>query len=64
MKEINKAGYVQGDMSPKVEDYQKPASDFSQEGFSKTTDYVARQDARQKSEAGKVRSNSYKGRYS
>lgn len=65
MKEkMGKEGYVQGDMSPKVEDYQKPASDFSQEGFSKTLDYVGRQDARQRSEAGKIKGQGYKGRYS
>ena len=65
MKEkMAKAGYMQGEMSPKVEDYQKPMSDFSQEGFSKTTEYVERQDAFQAKEAAEVRKMSYKGRYS
>ena len=57
-------GYTQGDMSPHVEDYQKPESDFSQEGFSKTTHYVERQDAFQKKEAGEIKKMAYKGRYS
>lgn len=65
MKEkMSKAGYVQGDMSPRVEDYQKPAKDFSQEGFSKTLDYVERQDAFQGKEAASMRKQAYKGRYS
>lgn len=65
MKEkMAKAGYVQGDMSPKVKDYQKPSSDFSQEGFSKTLEYVERQDAFQKREAKDVEKQAYKGRYS
>ncbi len=61
---MGKKGYAQGDMSPKVEDYSKPMSDFSQEGFSKTTDYISRQDAFQKKEASEIRKQSYKGRYS
>lgn len=65
MKEkMSHAGYVQGDMSPHVEDYQKPRSDFSQEGFSKTTEYVERQDAFQKREAKEIEKQAYKGRYS
>ena len=65
MKEkMSRAGYVQGDMSPKVEDYQKPTSDFSQEGFSKTLDYIERQDAYQRKEAKDINKQGYKGRYS
>ena len=65
MKEnMSKKGYTQGDMSPKVEDYQKPSGDFSQEGFSKTTDYVERQDAYQRKEAKGISKQGYKGRYS
>jgi len=65
MKEkMAKAGYTQGDMSPKVEDYQKPMSDYSQEGFSKTTEYVERQDAFQAKEASGIKKMAYKGRYS
>ena len=65
MKEkMGKAGYVQGDMSPKVENYQKPASNYSQEGFSKTTDYIGRNDATIGKQAGEVRKQAYKGRYS
>jgi hypothetical protein len=65
MKEkMDKAGYDQGDMSPKVRDYQKPRSNYSQEGFSKTTEYVERQDAMQNRMAKGFEKQSYKGRYS
>lgn len=65
MKEkMSKAGYVQGNMSPHVEDYQKPMKDFSQEGFSKTLEYVERQDRFQGKEAHEIEKQSYKGRYS
>ena len=65
MKEkMSKAGYTQGDMSPKVSDYQKPISNFSQEGFSRTTSYVERQDAFQGKEASEIKKQGYKGRYS
>ena len=65
MKEkMSKAGYTQGDMSPHVEDYQKPSKDFSQEGFSKTTEYVERQDMRQSGMAKDINKQSYQGRYS
>ncbi len=57
-------GYTQGDMNPHVVDYQKPEKDFSQEGFSKTTEYVERQDAFQAREAKDVEKQAYKGRYS
>lgn len=65
MKEhMNKKGYVQGDMSPHVEDYQKPHSDYSQEGFSKTLEYVERQDHFQAKEAKQIKRQGYQGRYS
>lgn len=65
MKEkMSKAGYTQGDMSPKVEDYQKPEKDFAERGFSKTTEYVERQDMHQSEMAKDLNKQSYKGRYS
>lgn len=65
MKEkMNKAGYVQGHMEPHVEDYQKPHKDFSQEGFSKTDEYIERQDRFQAKEAHEVKKQAYHGRYS
>lgn len=65
MKEkMSRAGYVQGDMSPHVEDYQKPHKDYSQEGFSKTDEYIERQDAYQAREANEIKRHAYKGRYS
>lgn len=57
------AGREQGDMSPKVEDYQKPMSDYSQSGFSRTLDYIERQDKFQAKEAAGFRKQDYKGRY-
>tara|TARA_R110000868_G_scaffold185920_4_gene428012 strand:+ start:406 stop:597 length:192 start_codon:yes stop_codon:yes gene_type:complete len=59
-----KLGYTQGDMSPKVEDYQEPSAVFSQEGFSKTTEYVSRKDAQQSRMASDIKKQAYKGRYS
>ncbi len=65
MKEkMNKAGYAQGAMNPKVEDYQKPMSAFSQAGFNKVDEYIERQDMHQKMAAKDVEKQAYKGRYS
>jgi hypothetical protein len=65
MKEkMAKAGVHQGDMSPHVEDYQKPESDFAERGFSKTLEYIERQDRFQKKEASEVKKQAYMGRYS
>lgn len=65
MKEkMSKAGYAQGDMSPRVESYQKPEKDFAERGFSKTTEYIERQDKRQSSMAKDVNKQAYNGRYS
>ena len=58
------AGLNQGDMSPKIKDFQKPGRDFSQEGFSKTLNYIERQDKFQGTEASTVEKQAYKGRYS
>ncbi len=57
-------GKTQGDMTPHVEDYQKPTADYSQEGFSKTTQYIERQDKQQKEAAHDINKQAYKGRYS
>ncbi len=65
MKEnMGKKGYAQGDMAPKVSDYQKPMSAFSQAGFTKTDEYIERQDMHQKQMARDVEKQAYKGRYS
>lgn len=63
-RKMGSLGLNQGDMSPVVEDYQKPRKDYSQEGFSKTLEYVDRQDAFQAREAKEVEKQAYKGRYS
>jgi hypothetical protein len=57
-------GKEQGDMSPHVKDYQKPEKDFAERGFSKTTEYIERQDKRQGSMSKDVNKQSYQGRYS
>lgn len=64
MSNMGKAGYNQGDMSPKVEDYQSPMSTYSQEGFSKTTEYISRKDAQETKMASDIKKQAYKGRYS
>lgn len=65
MKEkMSKAGYTQGDMSPHVEEYQKPEKDFAERGFSKTTEYIERQDKRQAGMSKGVSKQAYQGRYS
>ena len=65
MKESMKSkGVKQGDMAPHVVDYQKPGKDFSQSGFSKTDEYIERQDAFQGREAAEIRKQGYQGRYS
>jgi hypothetical protein len=58
------AGLNQGDMNPRIKNYQKPTKDFSQEGFSKTLDYIERQDKFQGTEASTVEKQAYEGRYS
>lgn len=58
------AGLKQGDMSPRIKDYQRPSKDFSQEGFSKTLDYISRQDRLQANESSTVENQAYHGRYS
>jgi hypothetical protein len=57
-------GLNQGDMSPSIKDYQTPTKDFSQEGFSKTLDYIGRQDRFRGTEATTIEKQAYEGRYS
>lgn len=65
MKEsMGKAGYDQGNMAPKVADYSRPQAAYSQENFSKTTEYVERNDATQVKAAKDIEKQAYKGRYS
>ena len=63
-EKMGRAGDVQGDMAPHVHDMQKPMKDFSQSGFSKTDEYIERQNAFQGKEASEIRTQDYKGRYS
>lgn len=65
MKErMSKAGHEQGDMRPHVESYQKPEKDFAERGFSKTVEYIERQDKRQSGMSSGLNKQSYQGRYS
>jgi hypothetical protein len=64
MKKYDRMGYEQGNMSPHVEDYQKPMKDFAESQFSKTLNYVERQDRIQAKEASGIKKQGYKGRYS
>lgn len=65
MKEkMAKRGYDQGNMMPTVESYQKGEKDFAERGFSKTTEYIERQDMRQSEMSKDVSKQAYVGRYS
>lgn len=57
-------GVKQGDMAPHVEDYQKPENDFAERGFSKTLEYIERQDKHQGGMAKGLNKQAYNGRYS
>lgn len=65
MKEnMMKAGYKQGDMAPRVEDYQKSEREFAERGFSKTDEYIERQDKLQMRMCKDLDKQAYQGRYS
>lgn len=65
MKEkMAKRGYMQGDMAPTVESYQKPDKAFSQKDANMTTEYIERQDRMQDAMSRAVDKQAYKGRYS
>lgn len=64
MSKMAKKGYVQGDMSPVVEDYQKPMSEYSQAYMNKTTQYIERHNRYESKEASDVKKQAYQGRYS
>lgn len=57
------AGYKQGDMSPKVEDFAKPEACYSQKYDQAPLNYIERQNYTQKHEAGKLKGEAFKGRY-
>lgn len=57
-------GHNQGDMSPHLKDYQKPENDFAERGFSKTLEYIERQDKHQGGMAKDLNKQAYNGRYS
>lgn len=57
-------GVNQGDMSPHVKDFQKPTNDFPERQFSKTLDYIERQNKHQGQMAKGIEKQAYNGRYS
>ena len=57
-------GVNQGDMAPHVKDYQKPEKDFAERGFSKTLEYIERQDRMQGGMEKGLSKQAYQGRYS
>ena len=57
-------GHDQGNMSPHLKDFQKPESDFAERGFSKTLDYIQRQDRMQSGMEKGIKKQGYVGRYS
>ena len=57
-------GLKQGDMFPALKDYQRPEKVFSQEGFSKTLDYIERHNSQEGTMAKDIEKQAYKGRYS
>lgn len=59
----DKLGYKQGDMMPKVEDYQKPESCYSQYYDQAPLNYVERQDRQQMKAAAKLKGEAHRGRY-
>lgn len=60
---MNKKGYVQGNMSPDVQDYQPKMDSYSQADANKTTQYISRQDKHKSEMARDIKKQAYKGRY-
>lgn len=58
-----KKGYAQGDMSPVVDDFQKPDSNYSQRQYSKTTEYIERKNRMGNESASGIEKQAYRGRY-
>ncbi len=63
MEYMNK-GNAQGNMSPKLKDYQKKDSSYAEKQFGKTDDYISRKDAQEGKIASGLKGQAYKGRYS
>lgn len=58
-----KNGYTQGDMKPEVKDCQTPDAAFAEKFDQAPLQYKERQDRIMSKEAGKIRSQTFKGRY-
>lgn len=63
-KDLSRAGYDQGDMSPRTENYQIPKDAFAESQFGNTLNYIERQDRTLNHEAKQIRKQDYVGRYS
>ena len=57
-------GFKKGDMKASVKDFAKPADAFSQKYDQAPLRYIERQNSIQKKEAGKLKGQDFKGRYS
>lgn len=53
-----------GNMTPTVEDMQRPNSEYSQHFLNQTTEYIPRHNRYESKEASKIKKQDYKGRYS
>jgi hypothetical protein len=60
---MKEKGYVQGNMSPEVKDYQPKMASYSQSDANKTTEYVSRRDKIVDKQASDIKKQAYKGRY-
>jgi hypothetical protein len=53
-----------GNMSPTVEDMQRPESVYNQKFLNQTTEYIPRHNKLESQASSKVKNQGYKGRYS
>lgn len=60
---MEKKGYVQGNMNPDVKDYQPKMESYSQHDANKTTEYVSKRDRIQNDMSKDIKKQAYKGRY-
>jgi hypothetical protein len=60
---MKEKGYVQGNMSPEVKDYQPKMESYSDHDANMTTKYVEKRDRIQGEMSRDIKKQSYKGRY-
>ena len=62
-EKMSRAGYTQGDMTPRVRDYQTPDKCYSQKDDAAPLDYIERQDDILGKEASQLDRQDYRGKY-